>query len=107
MKTFASILALAAVTAARKKNHWAVIMAGSNTFGNYRHQADTNHAVQIMLKNGIPRDHIIHLSYDDVANSSQNPYPGQLFNAPLDSGVSQAELDAANVYDASNTDYKG
>ena len=99
--------ALAAYAAADANDHWAVIMAGSNTFGNYRHQADTNHAVQIMLKNGIPRDHIIHLSYDDVANSSQNPYPGQLFNAPLDSGVSQAELDAANVYDASNTDYKG
>ena len=99
--------ALAAYAAADASDHWAVIMAGSNTFGNYRHQADTNHAVKIMLANGIPRDHIIHLSYDDVANSSYNPYPGQLFNKPITGSVSQAELDAANVYDASYTDYKG
>ena len=61
---------LAAYAVADASDHWAVIMAGSNTYGNYRHQADTNHAVQIMLKNGIPRDHIIHLSYDDVVGSS-------------------------------------
>ena len=99
--------ALAAYAAADASDHWAVIMAGSNTYGNYRHQADTNHAVKIMLANGIPRDHIIHLSYDDVASSSRNPYPGQLFNKPITGSVSQAELDAANVYDSSNTDYSG
>ena len=99
--------ALAAYAAADASDHWAVIMAGSNTYGNYRHQADTNHAVKIMLANGIPRDHIIHLSYDDVASSSRNPYPGQLFNKPITGSVSQAELEAANVYDSSNTDYKG
>ena len=94
MKTFASILALAAVTAARKKNHWAVIMAGSNSYSNYRHQSDSHHAVKIMLENGIPRDQIIHLAYDDIASSYYNPYPGQLFNEPTEAGTP-----GVNVYD--------
>ena len=85
MKTFLASAALAAVAAA---DHWAVIMAGSNTYSNYRHQSDSHHAVQIMLDNGIPRENIIHLAYNDIANNSRNPYPGQLFNKPMDSSVS-------------------
>jgi len=50
-------LALSAVAAAAAtNNHWAVIVAGSSGYGNYRHQADTCHAYQIMKKNGIPED---------------------------------------------------
>jgi legumain len=37
------------------------------------------------------------LAYDDVANSRQNPFPGQLFNKP----------NGANVYDRANIDYTG
>ena len=81
-------------------DHWAVIMAGSNTYSNYRHQADSHHAVQIMLENGIARDHIIHLAYDDVANNRYNPFPGELYNVPS-SGP------GVNVYDADNVDYTG
>jgi hypothetical protein len=40
-------------------NNWAVIVAGSKTFGNYRHQADACHAYQILKKNGIPESNII------------------------------------------------
>lgn len=43
-------------SAAVKDNHWAVLVAGSNTYGNYRHQADICHSYQIMKKNGIPED---------------------------------------------------
>ena len=93
MKSFALTAGLAALaSAADTSNHWAVIMAGSNTYSNYRHQADTHHAVQIMLANGIPRENIIHLAYDDIANSSSNPFPGQLFNKP-------ATGEGVNVYD--------
>ena len=106
MKSFVAAT-LAAYAAADASNHWAVIMAGSNTYSNYRHQADTHHAVQIMLKNGIPRDHIIHMAYDDIADSRHNPYKGQIFNAPLDKDVTQAEIDAANVYYADQIDYSG
>jgi hypothetical protein len=48
--------------------HWAVIAAGSKTFANYRHQADACHAYQIALKNGIPKENIILMMEDDVAN---------------------------------------
>merc|ERR1712156_1074757 len=92
--------ALAAAVAADKSDHWAVIMAGSNTYSNYRHQADSHHAVKIMLENGIPRDQIIHLAYDDIANNYRNPFPGQLFNAP-------SEGPGINVYDQSEIDYSG
>lgn len=96
-------LALSAVAAgAATTDHWAVIVAGSNGFGNYRHQADTCHAYQIMRKNGIPAENIIHLSYDDVANSSQNPYPGKLFNKPTAAGTP-----GVDVYAGCEIDYKG
>ena len=99
--TFAAA-ALAAAVAADKSDHWAVIMAGSNTYSNYRHQADSHHAVKIMLDNGIPRDQIIHLAYDDIASSRYNPFPGQLFNKPTAAGV-----EGVNVYDQSEIDYSG
>ncbi len=101
MKSFAAA-ALAAYASAAKSDHWAVIMAGSNTYSNYRHQADSHHAVKIMMENGIPRDQIIHLAYDDVANNRSNPFPGQLFNKPTASGEA-----GVNVYDQSEIDYSG
>lgn len=66
MKTFVASAAIAALAAATE-THWAVVMAGSNTYGNYRHQADSHHAVKILMKNGIARENIIHLAYDDIA----------------------------------------
>jgi len=50
-----------------------------------------------MLKNGIPEDHIILMSFDDVANDSENPFPGQLFNKP----------NGPDVYKGCKADYKG
>jgi legumain len=80
-----------------KSDHWAVIVAGSDGFWNYRHQADVCHAYQIMKTQGIPEDQIILLSYDDVASASQNPFPGKLFNKP----------DGEDVYAGCNIDYRG
>ena len=97
-----SALAQSASAQAPQEDHWAVIVAGSRGFGNYRHQADTCHAFQIMKKNGIPEDHIIHLSYDDTANSSANPFPGQLFNKPTEAGTP-----GVDVYDGCTIDYTG
>jgi legumain len=48
---------------------WAVLVAGSNGFYNYRHQSDICHAYQIVIKHGIPADNVIVMSYDDVASS--------------------------------------
>jgi legumain len=94
--------ALVAGASAAASDHWAVIVAGSNGFYNYRHQADTCHAYQILKSQGIPENQIIHMSYDDVANDSENPFPGQLFNKPTASGVP-----GVDVNKGCKIDYKG
>lgn len=72
---------------------WAVLVAGSNGYYNYRHQvftklhsfsvscmscsiqiflqADVCHAYQVLRKHGIPAENIITLMYDDIANSTE------------------------------------
>merc|ERR1712147_190716 len=82
-----SKLAFVGSAAAAQQVHWAILVAGSREFYNYRHQADTCHAYQILKKNGIPEENIIHLAYDDIANSSENPFPGKIFNQPTDVGM--------------------
>jgi legumain len=47
--------------------NWAVLVAGSSEWVNYRHQADVCHAYQILHKNGIPDSNIIVMMYDDLA----------------------------------------
>lgn len=106
MKTFAAAI-LAAGAVADVSNHWAVIMAGSNTYWNYRHQADSHHAVKLLMDQGIPREQIIHLAYDDIAYNSMNPFQGQMFNTPITNDVSEATLTQANVYNADYVDYTG
>lgn len=83
------------------EDHWAVIVAGSNTYSNYRHQADACHAFQIMKAKGVPEDHIILMAYDDIANSRSNPFPGKIFNKPDPNGP------GVDVYNGCNIDYKG
>jgi glycosylphosphatidylinositol transamidase (GPIT) subunit GPI8 len=46
-------------------------VAGSNTFDNYRHQADVAHAYQIVKKNGIPPENIIMLSFLQASKIEQ------------------------------------
>jgi len=98
VKIGAALLALPAVAA---REHWAVIVAGSNTYSNYRHQADACHAYQIAKTKGVPEDHIILMAYDDIANNPSNPFPGKLFNKPDPTGP------GVDVYEGCNIDYKG
>ena len=95
---------LAALVAANedKSNHWALLVAGSRTYSNYRHQSDTCHAYQIMKANGIPEDQIIHVAYDDIANNVRNPFKGKIFNKPTAAGTP-----GVDVYDGCKIDYKG
>jgi legumain len=81
---------------------WAVIVAGSSTYGNYRHQADAAHAYQIVHKNGIPAENIITFMYDDIAGDPQNPFPGKLFNKPTAAGTP-----GVDVYAGVQKDYTG
>ena len=80
--------------------HYAVLVAGSNGFWNYRHQADVFHAYHILTQNGMPKENIILMAYDDVANNSMNPFKGKVFNKP-----SQGE--GQDLYAGVEIDYKG
>ncbi len=51
--------------------NWALLVAGSNGWYNYRHQSDVCHAYQILHKNGIPDSNIVVMMYDDLAKNTQ------------------------------------
>ena len=76
-------------------DNYAVLVAGSNTYSNYRHQSDVFHHYHILVDRGINPDNIIVFAYDDIAYAKKNPFPGQIFNSPK--GV--------NVYDGVVIDY--
>ncbi|KAI3682208.1 hypothetical protein L2E82_50071 [Cichorium intybus] len=76
---------------------WAVLLAGSNGYWNYRHQADVCHAYQILKKGGIKDENIVVFMYDDIANNEENPRPGVIINSP----------DGDDVYHGVPKDYTG
>lgn len=92
---------LAAVLCLTTATQWAVLVAGSNTYGNYRHQADVFHAYQALVQKGFDKDHIITFAYDDIANSPSNPFKGKVFNKPTYAAA------GVDVYAGVNIDYKG
>lgn len=67
---FASLTLLSAVGTFAGQN-WAVLVAGSNGYDNYRHQSDVCHSYQILHKNNIPDSNIVVMMYDDIAHNSQ------------------------------------
>ncbi|KAL6105211.1 lgmn [Pungitius sinensis] len=77
--------------------NWVVIVAGSNGWYNYRHQADACHAYQIVHKNGIPEEQIVVMMFDDLASNENNPTPGKLINRP----------NGTDVYEGVPKDYTG
>jgi len=96
MKSAIFAAGLIGAVSAASSDHWAVLVAGSKGYWNYRHQADVHHANKILRDNGVPADQIIVMAFDDVATSTQNPFPGELYNHP----------DGENVYDADAVTYK-
>lgn len=75
-----------------KGQNWALLIAGSNEFYNYRHQADVCHAYQILHKNGIPDERIVVMMYDDIANNPENTRKGVIINKPNGKDVYQGTL---------------
>lgn len=61
---------------------WAVLVAGSRGFGNYRHQADVCHAYQLLKRGGLKDENIVVFMYDDIAYNEFNPRPGVIINHP-------------------------
>ena len=78
-------------------NIWAVLVAGSNGWYNYRHQADVCHAYQILKSHGVPDERIVVMMYDDIAHNPSNPTPGKIINKP----------GGPNVYEGVPKDYVG
>ncbi|KAI4387509.1 hypothetical protein MLD38_005337 [Melastoma candidum] len=80
-----------------KGTKWAVLVAGSYGYWNYRHQADICHAYQIMKRGGLKDENIIVFMYDDIASNSENPTPGIIINKP----------NGTDVYKGVPKDYTG
>ncbi|KRZ67041.1 Legumain, partial [Trichinella papuae] len=78
-------------------NKWALLVAGSNGWYNYRHQADICHAYQILRKHGIPDSNIVVMMYDDIAYNEENKLSGKIINHP----------DGVDVYHNVPKDYIG
>ncbi|GMS82165.1 hypothetical protein PENTCL1PPCAC_4340, partial [Pristionchus entomophagus] len=76
---------------------WALLVAGSNGWYNYRHQADTAHAFHVLKAHGVPEENIVTMMYDDIAHNPANKYKGQVFNGP----------NWVDYYKGVKIDYKG
>lgn len=76
---------------------WAVLIAGSSGFYNYRHQADVCHAYQLLKKGGLRDENIVVFMFDDIAEDPANPRPGTIMNRP----------DGPDVYKGVPKDYTG
>ena len=63
-------------------DNYGVLIAGSNTWSNYRNQADVYHVYQILKGRGMKPENIIVFAYDNIANNARNPFPGKVFNSP-------------------------
>lgn len=61
-------------------DNWALLITPSTTWENYRHQSDVFSMYQLLRKKGYSADHIITISEDNLAESSQNAgYEGKIF----------------------------
>lgn len=79
-----------------KKELYAMIIATSTGWSNYRHQANAYAMYQLLKKNGVDDDHILLISEDDIAYNPQNPRPGFI----------QSSMSDENLYDGVQVDYR-
>ncbi|XP_030551236.1 vacuolar-processing enzyme-like isoform X3 [Rhodamnia argentea] len=105
-RSFQEILLQSGGVAATDGTQWAVLVAGSSGYYNYRHQADVCHAYQILKENGLKDENIIVFMYDDIAENEENPTKGIIINKPNGPDVYHGvpkdytgdETTAANLY---------
>lgn len=75
--------------------NWVLIVAGSTSWVNYRHQADALNMYQILKRHGYDDEHIILILADDLAQNPLNPYPGGIM----------VRNNGENVYENVDVDY--
>lgn len=64
------------------KGKWAVVVAASTGWMNYRHQADALAFYQFLKEHGYDDEHIVLIMADDLANHPNNPHPGIVRRLP-------------------------
>lgn len=74
---------------------WALLVASSSGWTNYRHQADVLRIYQILKSNGYDDSHIVLVMADDIAENSKNVFPGTIYS----------RMDGENVYTDVHVDY--
>lgn len=79
-----------------KKELYAMIIATSTGWSNYRYQANAYAMYQLLKKNGVDDDHILLISEDDIANNPQNPRQGFI----------QSSMSDENLYEGVQVDYR-
>jgi ABC-type branched-subunit amino acid transport system substrate-binding protein len=78
------------------KDNYAVLVAASEGWKNYRHQADVLGFYQYLKGEGYDDDHIILIMADDIAYNERNPLQG----------VVRREVSGNNLYEDVVIDYK-
>ena len=97
------------------QDRYAVVIATSTGWNNYRHQADALAQYQMLKGFGYDDDHIVLILEDDIANSSANPHPGTVHVTPdgpdlrkgavIDYKTSRVtEEDLANIFSGTVTE---
>ncbi|KAH9327082.1 hypothetical protein KI387_007260 [Taxus chinensis] len=81
----------------KRGTRWAVLVAGSYGYWNYRHQADICHAYQVLKRGGLKEENIVVFMYDDIADNEENPRQGTIINHPQ----------GADIYAGVPKDYTG
>ncbi len=79
-----------------KGDNWAVVIAASEGWTNYRHQADALAFYQMLKRLGYDDEHILLIMADDIAYHPNNPSPG----------VIQHTSNGANLYKDIQVDYR-
>lgn len=79
----------------QKKGLYAIIVAGSSGWENYRHQADTYAFYQLLKANGLDDRHILLVAEDDIARNPANP----------EFGTVRITNDGKNLYNGISIDY--
>lgn len=74
---------------------YAVVVGASDTWVNYRHQADALAFYQMLKSHGYDDDHIILIMEDNIASHPNNAHPGEV----------RVTTDGENLYHDVNVDY--
>ena len=79
------------ITYPEHKSNWALLMASSSGWSNYRHQADVLAIYQQLKESGYTDDHIVLIVEDDIARNN---------------GVIRVTPNGDNVYEGAKIDYR-